>query len=201
MNWSLPVSEMPEQRPCIVLLLNPPLDAGIAERIGLGCEEEGIPLAWDSAKPEDTPHAAALRSRLDVGIVAGEGRASLGVTQVPEGAWMKVAVEGPEDWRWVGQAAARLVKGQPMPPRPRAVEDAAPQAQPQSSRPAPAQLPPPDVGLYSVTAPYLEERKAMEDETKEFEALVAHVTSEIIEQLRRGDNVGGNVGGDVGGIK
>ena len=194
MNWCAPISETPEQRPCIVLLLAPPLDSSIAEWVGLGCEEEGIPLAWDSAQPGDAPHSAALRSRLDVGIVAVEGRASIGVTQVPVGAWMEAAIKGPADWRWVGQAAARLVKGQPMPPRPKDIKDIkdtarASQEQPQSNlRPAPSQLPPPDVGLYPITAPYLEERKAMEDE---FELLVSQVTQKILRKIRGGGEVNG----------
>lgn len=188
MSWCAPVSEMPNERPCVVLSLLPPLGRDIAELIGTGCEEENIPLAWDMAQDaEETAHAVAMRSRLDVGILAKDGEAAIGVTQVPEGAWMELKIKRSEDWRWLGQVAARLVKGQPMPPKPGDLRARLkPKAQP-VPKIEPAPLPVVDVGLHPVTTPYEEERKLAGD----FEALVSRVTQEIISQMRRGGEVVG----------
>lgn len=187
MSWCAPVSEMPNERPCVVLLLRPPLGRDIVELIGTGCEEENIPLAWDMAQGGEVAHDVALRSRLDVGILAEDGRAAIGIMQVPGSSWMELEIRKPEDWRWLGQVAARLVKSQPLPPRPEATgARPQPKAQP-VQRIEPAPLPVVDVGLRAAASPYEEERKS----AGELEALVSRVTQEIMNQMRRGGEVVG----------
>lgn len=178
-GWCERLADVPPERPCIVLLLASGVDERVAEAIGTGCEEEGIPAAWERAlTPEDTAHAASLRSRLDVGVLVMEARAAVGVAQIPDRPWLDVGAAGPADWRWVGQAAARIVKGQPMPPRPGEVPDCDPEPDPVAPPAAPSPLPEPEVGLLPMRAPYEEERERAVD------ALVARVTQEVMRRLR-----------------
>ena len=77
----------------------------------------------------------------------------------------------------MGQAAARIVKGQPMPPRPGEVPDHEPEPDPVAPPTAPSPLPKPEVGLLPMRAPYAEERERAVD------ALVARVTQEVMRRL------------------
>lgn len=185
-GWCERLADVPPERPCIVLLLAAGVDERVAEAIGTGCEEEGIPAAWTRAlSPEDTAHAASLRSRLDVGVLVMDAKAAVGVAQIPDRAWLDVGAAGPADWRWVGQAAARIVKGQPMPPRPGEVPDYDPEPDPVMPPDAPSPLPEPEVGLLPMRAPYAEERERAVD------ALVARVTQEVMRRLQElGDGTG-----------
>ena len=121
MTWCIPASSSPPERPGLVLLLDSPEKESLAAMIGTGCEEEGIPIVWDFVPScEGHPaHAASMRSRLDIGIAVKGETASIGVSNLPGRAWIEMDVHDDRLWRWLGQAAARMVKGQPLPPPPR----------------------------------------------------------------------------------
>jgi len=118
MTWCGRLGEMKEERPTIVLLLDES-SRSIAGEVGIGAEEEGVPLAWDVMEGDAKKLAweAANRSRLRVGIGVTQEGCALTLANLDPGKPLIYHEDGGA-LRWLGQAAARLVKGLPLPPMP-----------------------------------------------------------------------------------
>jgi len=89
-----------------------------AKRIAAGCEEEGVPLAWDVRQGEaaDLARTACLSSHLEVGIgLDAVKSAAIALVNVSDRPYVTEVAEGAEKLRWIGQAAARISKSQPVP--------------------------------------------------------------------------------------
>jgi len=208
MSWCEPVDKMAHDRPCIVLSLHEPVDKKVVDYIGAGCEEEHIPVVWSVAQDlSETPHDVSLRSRLQIGIIAEQNRAYIGVVHLPGKIWLDAEMKTPEDWRWLGQAAARVVKSQPMPPTPEELKKQRAEASAKAKNTMTSDVKAeakaevkleeiknevksechaPDAGLYQIDAPYLKERELYNNlNNLNFETLVSLVTEKIIEQLRQ----------------
>lgn len=196
MSWCAPVDKMPNDRPCVILSLHSPVDEKIVDYIGAGCEEENIPVAWYVAQDlNETPHDVSLRSRLQIGIIAEKNRAYIGVVHLPGKIWLDAEMKTPDDWRWLGQAAARVVKSQPMPPTPeelkkqraeasaKARNTLAPENNVKTENSDSSSVHTADAGLYEIEAPYLKERESYNN--LNLDTLVSLVTGKIIEQLRQ----------------
>ena len=207
MRWCEPVDKMAVDRPCVMLSLHKPVDEKVVDYIGAGCEEEHIPVAWSVADDlSETPHDVSLRSRLQVGIVAEQGRAYIGVVHLPGKIWLDAEMKTQQLWRWLGQAAARVVKSQPMPPTPKELARQRAEASAKARNTMTSdvnnnkninveaevkadvknEVHAPDAGLYQIDAPYLKERENYNKlNNLDFETLVSLVTEKIIEQLRQ----------------
>lgn len=203
MSWCAPIDEMPSARPTIILSLHSPIDEKIVDYIGAGCEEENIPVAWYKAQDlNETPHEVSLRSRLQIGIIAEKNHAYIGVVHLPGKIWLDAEMKNPDDWRWLGQAAARVVKSQPLPPTPEMLKKQRAEASAKAKNTMTSDLKDlketsdassvhaQDAGLYKVEAPYLKERESYINnidlkDLKNLDTLVSLVTGKIIEQLRQ----------------
>lgn len=190
MTWCIPASSSPPERPGLVLLLDSPEKESLAAMIGTGCEEEGIPIVWDSVPScEGHPaHAASMRSRLDIGIAVKGETASIGVSNLPGRAWIEMDVHDDRLWRWLGQAAARMVKGQPLPPLPGTKSSSSKRNDP-SPPPRENDSPLPDVGLLPMDAPYMEERNGrcnenIDADIDERERFIRDVVRKVLELIR-----------------
>jgi hypothetical protein len=109
---------LPEKMPSIWLVIDPKYPQDRARSIADGCEEEGIPLAWDikAGSAEELAHFASLRSQLEVGIGIGpDGESAIALVAVTDKPYIKRRAEDKSPLRWLGQAAARLSKSQPIP--------------------------------------------------------------------------------------
>lgn len=108
---------LPDDKPCVWLITDASWSEGDAKAVAAGCEEEGVPLAWDvrSGAAAELARAACLRSRLEVGIgLDAGGEAAIALVHVSGLPYITAAAEL-EKLRWIGQAAARMSKGQPLP--------------------------------------------------------------------------------------
>jgi len=117
MTWCGRAGEFRDERPTILLLLPESLKDKAYE-VGTGAEEEGVPMEWDFMDGDLKTLAweAANRSRLRVGIgIVPEGCAITLANLDPDQPLILVE-NGRASLRWFGQAAARLVKGLPLPP-------------------------------------------------------------------------------------
>jgi hypothetical protein len=119
--WCGPANEHTSERPCIVLLQDPGIDDEWSFQVGAGCEEEGIPLAWRSrsGNAHELARYAASESHLEVGIGLSGSEGAITFAKYPEKtAYLHETLKGPSYLRWLGQAAARFVKREPVPPLP-----------------------------------------------------------------------------------
>jgi len=111
---------LPDGKPSVWLITSPSWTEEDAKLVAVGCEEEGVPLAWD-VKPgsaADLAREACLRSHLEVGIGIGEGKeAAIALVHVSDRPYVTGSAERPGELRWFGQAAARISKSQPVPGR------------------------------------------------------------------------------------
>jgi hypothetical protein len=109
---------LPEKMPAIWLVTDPSCPESRARFVADGCEEEGIPLAWDlkDGSAEELAHFASLRSQLEVGIGLGaDGLGAIAVVAVADRPYISRAAVTERPLRWLGQAAARISKSQPIP--------------------------------------------------------------------------------------
>ena len=109
---------LPDGKPCVWLITDLSWTEDDAKCVAAGCEEEGVPLAWDvrSGSAAELARAACLNSHLEVGIGLDAGReAAIALVHVSEHPYVTQLAEGPEKLRWIGQAAARISKSQPVP--------------------------------------------------------------------------------------
>jgi hypothetical protein len=134
-------SALPEKMPAIWLITDPSCPEDAARKVADGCEEEGTPLAWDvrQGDAKDLARAACLSSHLETGIGIGpDGTAAIALVSVSEKPYMELAAGDAADagqLRWLGQAAARISKSQPIPAR--SAVSIAPQPRPEMPQSAP----------------------------------------------------------------
>ncbi len=117
MTWCGRVGELRDERPTILLLLPESLKDK-ANEVGVGAEEEGVPMEWDfmDGDPKTLAWEAANRSRLRVGIGVTPKAYAITLANLDPGNPLILVENGETSLRWLGQAAARLVKGLPLPP-------------------------------------------------------------------------------------
>jgi hypothetical protein len=109
---------LPDKMPSIWLVTDPSCPEGWARLVADGCEEEGIPLAWDVKQGDSSElaHFASLSAKLEVGIGVGcDKKAAISVVSVPDRPYISRQTDAGEQLRWLGQAAARISKSQPLP--------------------------------------------------------------------------------------
>jgi hypothetical protein len=112
---------LPEKMPAIWLVTDPACPESSARFIANGCEEEGIPLAWYAKEggADELARFACLRSQLEVGIgLAADGSSAIAVVAVTDKPYISVGPGTAARLRWLGQAAARISKSQPIPESP-----------------------------------------------------------------------------------
>ncbi|MDR1977483.1 MAG: glycerol dehydratase reactivase beta/small subunit family protein [Synergistaceae bacterium] len=108
---------LPDNKPSIWLVTDPSFEERDARLVASGCEEEGVPLAWDvkSGSSSELARMACLRSRLEVGIGIDSGhRGAIALVAVNDAPYIERDAGTPARLRWIGQAAARMSKGQPI---------------------------------------------------------------------------------------
>jgi hypothetical protein len=114
------------ERPAVLVYRHRGAPSRALHEICAGAEEEGVPTevvdAPDGGDVIALAHAAALASRLDVGIgVDVSGAAAVHHGKLPER--NPAATAGPDaspaDWRRAGRIGARVVKGLPLTEGPR----------------------------------------------------------------------------------
>ncbi|MDD4364451.1 MAG: glycerol dehydratase reactivase beta/small subunit family protein [Synergistales bacterium] len=116
--WCRPAKQSPAERPAMVLLASPSVSEEEILALGAGSEEEGIPLVWERLEGDAASLAreAAGRSRLEVGVGLDGAAGAVTLAKFPEERGVYLREEGPDlPLRWIGQAAACLVKGEPLP--------------------------------------------------------------------------------------
>ncbi|KUK14367.1 MAG: glycerol dehydratase reactivase beta/small subunit family protein [Synergistetes bacterium] len=112
------LSEIEKDLPCVVLLISETCPESNVRWVSVGCEEEGVPIAWDKKpglKAASLAKEAAKISRLEVGVGLDEREGAvtlLSMLDYPP--YIVSSWEGPSELRWLGQVAARLVKGEPI---------------------------------------------------------------------------------------
>lgn len=166
MKWCLRARDVSSEMPAIFLLIDNH-EERIVSLVGTGCEEEGIPVVWDyiSGTQAHPAHEASMRSRLDTGIAICGRTASIGISHLPDRAWIEMEIDDDRLWRWLGQAAARIVKCQPMPPLPSA-EQSVPEPKAADVQPKESALPAGDVALIEFEAPFTEQNRAQSESRK-----------------------------------
>ncbi|MDR1651734.1 MAG: glycerol dehydratase reactivase beta/small subunit family protein [Synergistaceae bacterium] len=108
---------LPETKPSVWLVTDPSFDEASARHVAAGCEEEGVPLAWDvrSGNSPDLARIACLRSRLEVGVgIDSERRGAIALVSVANVPYLERSAATPGTLRWLGQTAARMSKGEPV---------------------------------------------------------------------------------------
>jgi len=108
-----------ENKPTIVLLLSDSCPNEWIRHVGAGCEEEGVPLAWDKkaeGKAASLAREAAVQSRLEVGVGVDERESAVTIFSLSEHPPYITAFHSgnPEVLRWLGHNASRLVKREPL---------------------------------------------------------------------------------------
>jgi hypothetical protein len=109
---------LPDKMPSIWLIKDPACPDERARMVADGCEEEGIPLAWDerNGSARELAKIASLRSRLEIGIGLGaDGTGAIALVSVTERPYIEGEAVSEERLRWMGQAAARMSKSLPVP--------------------------------------------------------------------------------------
>jgi hypothetical protein len=104
--------------PAIWLVTDPSYPEAEARRVADGCEEEGTPLAWSvrSGDTKELARFACLSSQLEVGIGIGrDGSAAIALVAVNNEPYIEMDAADVRQLRWLGQAAARISKSQPIP--------------------------------------------------------------------------------------
>jgi hypothetical protein len=157
--------ELPEKMPAIWLVTDPSCPENRARFVADGCEEEGIPLAWDvrQGSAEDLAKFASLSSHLEVGVGLDAKGGAIALVAVTDKPYITRAAESGKQLRWLGQAAARMSKSQPVP------DEGGEAVKPrQVSKAEPARAEPPA------------------DETGEIEALVRMATAALLKEMQEG---------------
>jgi hypothetical protein len=113
-----------DARPAVLVYRHPDAPSTALREVCAGAEEEGVPTevvpSADAPAGEDATalaHAAALASRLDVGVgLDAAGIAVVHHGKLPERSPAASTGPGaaPPDWRRAGRTAARVVKGLPL---------------------------------------------------------------------------------------
>ena len=109
---------LPENKPSLWLITDPSITNEEALFVAAGCEEEGVPLAWDikSGASAELSRMACLRSRLEVGVgIDSDRKGTLSLITVTDAPYIERVVDTPARLRWLGQTAGRISKGEPIP--------------------------------------------------------------------------------------
>jgi hypothetical protein len=152
---------LPEKMPALWLATDPSCPESHARYVADGCEEEGIPLAWEVKKGDAAELArfACLRSQLEVGIgIGADGEGAIALVAVTDKPYIVRGASTGGPLRWLGQAAARISKSQPIPRESERV----------SVRDAPSRADEPG-------------------ETDDAEALIRLVTAALLKEMREGE--------------
>ncbi|MCF4112807.1 MULTISPECIES: glycerol dehydratase reactivase beta/small subunit family protein [Dethiosulfovibrio] len=110
-----------DDRPAIHLYVSPETEDSAVSLVAAGAEEEGIPLRWIFGKgsASDLAKEGSLSSPLQVGAgLDSQGIAVTFATYRERGAYLEESFEEFDRsllLRWLGQAAARFVKKEPLP--------------------------------------------------------------------------------------
>jgi hypothetical protein len=108
---------LPDGKPSVWLLTDASFEESEARAVAAGCEEEGVPLAWDvkSGSSSELARAACLRSRLETGIGIGPDRkGAIALVSVTSAPYLVRDADTFPRLRWLGQTAARISKGEPV---------------------------------------------------------------------------------------
>ena len=108
---------LPDDKPSVWLMTDASFGESEASAVASGCEEDGVPLAWDvkSGSSSELARTACLRSRLETGIGIGpERRGAIALVSVADAPYLERDAPTPSRLRWLGQAAARISKGEPI---------------------------------------------------------------------------------------
>lgn len=112
------LAKVEKDRPCVVLLISEDCPESSVRWVSAGCEEEGVPLAWDrkpGLKAASLAKEAAKISKLEVGIGLDEREGAVTLLSMLDYPPYIVSSYGSiVELRWLGQVAARLVKGEPL---------------------------------------------------------------------------------------
>ena len=116
-TWCGRAGELPSDKPSVHLLVDASVDHSAARWVAAGCEEEGVPLAWDEGTGDaDTlARQASTRSRLEVGVGVDPLGGAVALAKIPQRAYVVEGGSDPATLRHLGQCAARLAKGEPVP--------------------------------------------------------------------------------------
>ncbi|MDR3255787.1 MAG: glycerol dehydratase reactivase beta/small subunit family protein [Synergistaceae bacterium] len=108
---------LPEKMPAVWLVTDPSFSESRARFVADGCEEEGIPLAWDvkQGNADELARFASLRSQLEVGIGLDANGGAIALVAVTDKPYITRGADSSKRLRWLGQAAARISKSQPIP--------------------------------------------------------------------------------------
>jgi hypothetical protein len=108
---------LPDNKPSVWMVTDPSFKYEDALFVAIGCEEEGVPLAWD-IKPGSSPELsrmACLRSRLEVGIgIDSFRKGAVSLVSVTDAPYIERDAGTPARLRWLGQTAAKISKGEPI---------------------------------------------------------------------------------------
>ncbi len=108
---------LPEGKPAVWLVTDASFSEAQARVVGAGCEEEGVPLAWDVADgaADALARKACHRSQLEVGIgIDSRRNGAISMITVTEAPYVERTADTGAHLRWLGQTAARLSKGEPI---------------------------------------------------------------------------------------
>jgi len=111
---------LPENKPSLWLITDPSITNEEALFVAAGCEEEGVPLAWDiksgvSGGSAELSRMACMRSRLEVGLgIDSHRKGTVSLIAVTDAPYIEGDADTPARLRWLGQAAARISKGEPI---------------------------------------------------------------------------------------
>lgn len=114
---------LPENKPSVWLVTDSSFTHEEALFVAAGCEEEGVPLAWDIksgtisefGESAELSRMACLRSRLEVGLgIDSHRKGTISLVAVTDAPYIKRDADTPARLRWLGQTAARMSKGEPI---------------------------------------------------------------------------------------
>jgi hypothetical protein len=108
---------LPDNKPSVWLVTDSSISYEEALFVAAGCEEEGVPMAWDikSGSSAELSRMACLRSRLEVGVgVDSHRKGALSLVAVTGAPYMERKADTPARLRRLGQTAARIAKGEPI---------------------------------------------------------------------------------------
>ena len=113
---------LPDNKPSVWLVTDPSFTYEEALFVAAGCEEEGVPLAWDiksgtpkSGTPGELSRMACLRSRLEIGVgIDSRRKGALSLVAVTDAPYIERDADTPAKLRWLGQTAAKMSKGEPI---------------------------------------------------------------------------------------
>jgi hypothetical protein len=109
---------LPEKMPSVWLVTDMSCPEEYARFVAAGCEEEGIPLSWhvQPGNSHELSYFASTRAQLQVGIgLDGNGIGAVSIVSLPGQPYVSEEARTEESLRWLGQVAAKLSKGQPLP--------------------------------------------------------------------------------------